>query len=317
MDSNKENDYKIESWFQFLEQNNILVKSVFKGKVCYHLNSPLQFVYSKKLIEKLRDGYHSTKERGGYIIFKYLPSENNLILNGIDVEWICNKSDTPNDSYTINTPEHIRIEKETYLNEEFPIRFHTHPMDVKDLSRQSKRRLEIIDTSDADKRISFQYPFQTPSRTVILPDVLVVWDINYLNSFFVGTYNGLISPIGFLNHRVKVTNEFKKELKNDFVKWVDDKSDLTKAALITGSIITLVGGIFYPHIAGSIMKEVEHQTPMLAIGTQRECVYFGFTNSIPFSDFTNSIPTVTHEIQSDNEKEYIAVLERIKQGNRK
>ncbi|MGZ5551752.1 MAG: hypothetical protein ACXWE7_13295, partial [Nitrososphaeraceae archaeon] len=187
MSNNLTVDNKIENWFKELEVDNILVKTHRQDKPFYHLNSPVKFIYPIDQIDNIRNGYHEKNEKGGYILFQV---DKNRSLTAVDIKWIRNLSDNPENSYRINTEAHKRIEKEAYLTQLFPIRFHTHPMDVKGIYRQSDRRLEIIDTSDADKRISFDFPFVNQNRIVILPDVLVVWDVNYLNSFFIGTYNG-------------------------------------------------------------------------------------------------------------------------------
>jgi hypothetical protein len=308
------NEDIIERWFQELEQNNVLTKSIRNEKEYYHLNSPIKFVYPQIQIDNLLSKYHPKREEGGYILFRQDIRNSNMVLKAVDVKWIDNTSATPENSYNINTSEHIRIEREAYLNQLFPIRFHTHPMDVEDIPRQSDRRLEIIDTSDSDKRISFDFPFKTLSRTVILPDVLIVWDVKYLNSFFIGTYNGLIAPIGFIKHRLKLTEKYNKEMQESIYEWVDEKSNFVKGALIVGTITAFFAGSYFaPYLTGQLIKDVKNQNSISAIGSQRGNVYFGFTNSKFFSDFTITIPRVTQTITEDNEQEIKFVMERIRE----
>lgn len=304
-------DTVLENWFQQLEQEQILAKVVRNQRLYYHFNSPIKFIYPKTQINNLRSKYHPKEEKGGYILFQHSNNDSNLILKAVDIKWVDNISSSPEKSYTINTPEHKRIEKEAYLNQLFPIRFHTHPMDVKDFNKQSYRRLQIIDTSDKDRKISFNYPFKTQNTIILLPDVLVVWDINYLNSFFIGTYNGLIAPIGFQRHRIKVTKEFNNNIGNSISKWIDEKSDLVKGVLAIGTLVTVVAGMRYPQVSGPILKEIKNQNPMLAIGTQKENEYFGFANTNPLFEFAISIPRVTKELIDDNEEEIKAVLQRL------
>jgi len=305
------NDDILESWFQQLEQDCILTKSIRNEKQYYHLNSPIKFVYPQKQIDSLLSKYCPKREEGGYILFQQELSDSNLVLKAVDVKWIDNTSANPENSYTVNTPEHRKIEREAYLNKLFPIRFHTHPMDVDDITKQSDRRLEIIDTSDADKRISFDFPFNTKSRTVILPDILVVWDVKYLNSFFIGIYNGLIAPIGFIKHRLQLTEKYNKEMQESIYEWADEKSNFVKGALVVGTISAFFAGMFYaPNLTGQLIKDVKNHQPIFAIGSQRGNIYFGFTNSNFFSDFAITIPRVTQALIDDNEQEIIPVMER-------
>lgn len=301
----------LESWFKQLEQDGVLTKSVRNEKLYYHFNSPIKFIYPQLQIESLLSRYVCKREEGGYILFQQDINNSNLVLKAVDVKWIDNKSKTPENSYTIDTPEHRRIEKEAYLNKLFPIRFHTHPMDEDDVTRQSDRQQEIIDTSDPDKRVSFEYPFNTQSRTVILPDVLVVWDVKYLNSFFIGTYNGLIAPIGFEKHKLKLREKYNKEIQKSIDEWAGENSNLVNGTLAVAKITALFLGVAYaPHLTGRVINEAKNQKNLSAIGSQRENEYLGFTNSKFFSDFAIIIPRVTQTLIDDNEKEIIPVMER-------
>ena len=51
---------------------------------------------------------------------------------------------------------------------------------------------------------------------------------------------------------------------------------------------------------------------MLAIGTQKENLFFGFTDTKLFSEFIITIPKVTQDIIDDDEKEIKIALETIK-----
>jgi hypothetical protein len=301
---------EIENWFQKLEQEEIIAKINRNDQLLFHINTQAKFIYSKTVVDKIKSGFHSEEEKGGYIIFEYTIIDGIVILKALDVEWIENLSDNRLNSYKINTVEHKRIERQTYLKQLFPLRFHTHPMDAKDVFSQHKRRLEIIDTSDPDKDISFNFPFCTENIKLLMPDILVVWDINYLDSFFIGIYNGLIAPIGFLNHRVKVTKEFNSNIGKSIFEWAED-SDLKKMVLALGTVITIVGVVSYPNVAMPLYRDLKNQNPILAIGTQKENHYFGFANPNSIFEFVISIPKVTTALLCENENEIKTVVARL------
>ena len=92
---------KIESWFHRLETDGILTKSIRNDWSHYHLNSPVRFIYPKKQISELPEGYHATQEKGGYILFQPNSQNGDLTLTAIDIKWIDNISENSENSYTM------------------------------------------------------------------------------------------------------------------------------------------------------------------------------------------------------------------------
>jgi hypothetical protein len=304
----------IENWLKKLEEGLILVKAVRNNETIYHLNTQAKFIYSKPILKEIKEA-RSENEEGGYILCQPSIKNSVVILEAKEVAWIKNVSDSPHDSYVINTPAHKIAEKNSYSRQLLPIRFHTHPMDVKDINLQSKRLLQIIDTSDSDKDISFGFPFTLGGIKILLPDVLVVWDIkNVSDSFFIGVYNGLVAPIGFLKHRIKVTKDFKANIGESVNELIEGSNNFVKTGLVVGSFITVVAAMCYPMVSLPILQQMQNQTPILAIGAQKENQYFGLADINSIFEFAITIPKITRELIDENEIEIIAVRERIRKA---
>ena len=287
---------KINTWLNSLENSNVITASYPYEPNLHHLNTSTRVNYPKEIIQELKDGYDPELEKGGFILFRPEHLEGETILTAEQIIWIQNTSTTPHRSYTIKTLTHKQVEKESYEKGLLPLQFHTHPMPEATDVYGFLNYLRNLNTSDADKVVSYNH-FDTGERKLVLPDILVVGHGMFNSEPFIGMYNGLITPLDFEAHRDKLVQNTMQNTFTAVSDWAD--TDGKKALLFIGGLALLFCAIQYPKTTFGAVFGAAMAVPMISMHSQDRNEYFGIARP---GDFTIHIPKVTDKIIAENRR---------------
>jgi len=203
-----------------LKDEYILTDSEVSGIKYVHLKSPCEIQIPESITDKLKKEYDPEVEKGGVFFAKPHKVDNKTILIFVEVYFIENISEKPENSYLPNQSElQSRIDFALSDSSEklLPIRFHTHPTHSDNITNEIFNYIFQSDTSEQDRIVSYQ-TMRVEDVNLLMPRSIVLCNGTISNRLFIGFYNGLIAPLEF--------NTYKKNQKdtaiNNFLKMVSE-----------------------------------------------------------------------------------------------
>ena len=302
---------KAIDYLQKFKNAGLLSETVWNQKVFHILNTGAEVIFPAKIISELRDLYDPRVEKGGFVLFRPYRRNGTTVLTAEKVEQIDNISDCPWQEYVINTPTHKKKEKSAYDSGLLPLAFHTHPSAAIGPFQEFMRFFHNLNTSDADKLVSYNNPFQAEGMNILLPDILVV-NKGTDKMLFIGVYNGLITPLDFESSRKARAEKGMTKFFNGISGWAD--TDGKKAMLAIGGLLLLFGVVRYYKVALPVVAAAAFVAPVISLSDSEENFYLGIAG---FSDFRILIPRVTPAILEENEKLLQQSIENFKKRNNK
>ena len=220
-----------------LKDEDVLTESEVAGIKYVHLKTPCEIQIPEAVTEKLKREYNPKAEKGGIFLTKPNKVDNKTMLTIVEVYFIANVSDNPENSYL---PDQIELYKRIEaalsgsLDNLLPIRFHTHPTYSDNLSNEIFNYIFQSDTSEQDRMVSYQ-PIKVEEVNLLMPRSIVLCNGTIANRMFIGFYNGLIAPLEFNTHKKNET----EIAVNDFMKIANDwaSEDNNKLWLVGGGIM--------------------------------------------------------------------------------
>lgn len=213
----------------------------------YSLKTPLQFLITSQVVERIKRRYKPDREIGGILLAEPVKIDGSKTLIIDHVRFFRNVSDDPrkyqargNQLQAMNrclmgTKSNVRY---------FPIWFHSHPRKSKNLPELIMTFFEM-GTSPEDKRVATRkitYSRNSKYLTFAFPSALIM--VTYEDKLFTGVYGGFIAPDDF---RVYVQKLLEKS-KRDLVNWGSKgESILQKIVGILGGLgVGFVGAVNHP-----------------------------------------------------------------------
>ena len=136
-----------------------LTDSEVSGIKYVHLKSPCEIKIPESITNKLKKEYEPEVEKGGVFFAKPHKVDNKTILIIVEVYFIENISEKPENSYLPNQSElQSRIDFALSDSSEklLPIRFHTHPTHSDNITNEIFNYIFQSDTSEQDRIVSYQ-----------------------------------------------------------------------------------------------------------------------------------------------------------------
>lgn len=266
---------RAQSWFARKNISSIIETSEIDGNVYHHLQTPVQFLFSKNIIDTLKTEYDAKFEKGGFFLGKPQKTENGVIILIDQVEFIQNAHSEPESKYRYESESFSQKIKLAFENGVFPLMFHTHPTASENIVGEQYKFLQQLNTSIQDQTAS-SYSYTIENKKLILPCVLVVGNGSNINSIFIGFYNGLIAPKIFSEHKEEIMQETTNVLIESSKKvWEKDEN---KALILIGVLLLILMIAKYPKTSVFIAIGLAALAPTMAISNQERNLYFGITH---------------------------------------
>lgn len=285
-----------------MDWTEIINEFKISNTISYRLNAPCDFYFPPKIINTLQDNVDQNFEKGGIVRFSYSKLNEIVRFVATNIDFITNRSDSPESSYLPDNAELNISFKNAIDNNEIPFEFHTHPTiysEYDDVIDEGEHYLEQLNTSIEDQFCTLSSKLKYKNYDLRTPDILIVYNVS---SLFIGFYGGLVAPMCFTERKKVASREGARRIFSEINNWADTPE--RKGLLIFSACALAILGIRYYKVTLPLLIAAKVAVPPVVYSMQERNDFFGISFGM---DLTVHIPRIEDAEILRNEEKAIEV----------